>query len=162
MRARLMALAAARALVAGMAVLFASWTPARAAEPLNVVVTIPVLKDLATHVGGPHVRVISLMSGLESEHTYSPKPSDLVAIRKARVLLEIGVGLEVWVDSLVKNSGNPGLLVVTTSRGIALIRDHEPKVGARLTFQESHHSGNPHVWLDPENAKIMMRHITEA
>jgi len=162
MRARLMALAAARALVAGMAVLLASWTPARAAEPLNVVVTIPVLKDLATHVGGPHVRVISLMSGLESEHTYSPKPSDLVAIRKARVLLEIGVGLEVWVASLVKNSGNPGLLVVTTSRGIALIRDHEPKGGARLTFQESHHSGNPHVWLDPENAKIMMRHITEA
>lgn len=134
--------------------------PAGSAEPINVVVTIPVLKDLAEHVGGSRVQVVSLMSGLESEHTYSPKPSDLVAIRKARVLLEVGVGLEVWVSSLIKNAGHPDLLVVTTSKGIALIRDHDSKKG-RLG-ENSHQGGNPHVWLDPENAKIMMRHITEA
>jgi ABC-type Zn uptake system ZnuABC Zn-binding protein ZnuA len=167
MHARRMALAAILALAAGV---FFSRMPAQAAEPpgarpatpLNVVVTIPVLKDLAGRVGGPHVKVVSLMSGLESEHTYSPKPSDLVEIRKARVLLEVGVGLEVWVSALVKNSGNPGLLVVTTSRGIALIREHEPQGVATPMLQDRHRSGNPHVWLDPENAKIMMRHITEA
>lgn len=131
-------------------------------EPLNVVVTIPVLKDLAEQVGGPYVRVVSLMSGLESEHTYSPKPSDVVAIRKARVLLQVGVGLEVWVASLVKNSGNPKLPVVTTSKGIALIRDHDPKGEVARTEHEPRHGGNPHVWLDPENAKVMIRHITEA
>src|SRR2546421_7447968 len=136
--------------------------PSRTTEPFKVVVTIPVLKDLAGRVGGSHVKVVSLMSGLESEHTYSPKPSDLVEIRNARVLLEVGVGLEVWVSSLVKNSGNPGLLVVTTSRGIALIREHEPQGGATPMLQDRHRSANPHVWLDPENAKIMMRHITEA
>lgn len=130
--------------------------------PVNVVVTIPVLKDLAEQVGGSHVRVVSLMSGLESEHTYSPKPSDAVAIRNARVLLQIGVGLEVWVAPLVKNSGNPDLLVVTTSKGIALIRDHEPAGEVTRTQSEPRHDGNPHVWLDPENAKVMMRHITEA
>lgn len=134
----------------------------RTTEPLNVVVTIPVLRDLAERIGKPHVKVVSLMSGLESEHTYSPKPSDLVAIRKARVLLEVGVGLEVWVSSLVRNSGNTGLLVVTTSKGIALIRNHEQKDGVNQTLQDRDHAGNPHVWLDPENAKIMMRHITEA
>lgn len=136
--------------------------PSRTTEPLNVVVTIPVLKDLAERIGTPHVKVVSLMSGLESEHTYSPKPSDLVAIRKARVLLEVGVGLEVWVSSLVRNSGNTGLLVVTTSKGIALIRNHEQNDGVSQTRQDRDHAGNPHVWLDPENAKIMMRHITEA
>ena len=46
-------------------------------EPLDIVVTIPVLKDLTEQVGGPHVRVTSLLSGYENEHTYSPKPSDL-------------------------------------------------------------------------------------
>jgi ABC-type Zn uptake system ZnuABC Zn-binding protein ZnuA len=148
--------------LAALTPLLAAFPAAQAAEPLDVVVTIPVLKDLAEHIGGPHVRVVSLISGLESEHSYSPRPGDLIAVRKAQVLLEVGVGLEVWVASLVKNSGNPGLLVVTTSKGIALIRDHEPKGETRLTAQDDQHSGNPHVWLDPENAKVMMRHIAEA
>jgi zinc/manganese transport system substrate-binding protein/zinc transport system substrate-binding protein/manganese/iron transport system substrate-binding protein len=64
-------------------------------EPLSVVVTIPVLKDLAEQAGGRHVRVISLLKGYENEHTYSPKPSDLVAVRNAQVLFQVGLGLEV-------------------------------------------------------------------
>ncbi len=126
--------------------------------PLPVVATLPVLKDFAEQVGGTHVRVTSLMSGLENEHTYSPKPSDLVAVRSARALLQVGLGLEIWVTALVRNSGNDRLKIVTTSQGIALIRDHE--AGAHASGRTP--AGNPHVWLDPENAKIMMRHITEA
>lgn len=130
-------------------------------EPLNIVVTIPVLKDLTEQVGGPHVRVTSLLSGYENEHTYSPKPSDLVAVRKARLLFEIGIGLEVWVSSLVKNAGSASLRVVTTSKGIALLRDRPDHEGAAQAAEEEER-GNPHVWMDPENATTMMRHITEA
>lgn len=163
-----------RALAASLFVAAGAWFPfvpsasagpaeqSQTTEPLKVVVTIPVLKDWAERIGGPHVKVVSLMSGLESEHTYSPRPNDLVAIRKARVLLEVGVGLEVWVTSLVRNSGNTSLLVVTTSKGIALIRNHEQHDEATKTLQARHQAGNPHVWLDPENAKIMIRHITDA
>jgi ABC-type Zn uptake system ZnuABC Zn-binding protein ZnuA len=132
-------------------------------EPLNIVVTIPVLKDLTEQVGGPHVRVTSLLSGYENEHTYSPKPSDLVAVRKARLLLEIGIGLEVWVSSLVKSAGSPSLRVVTTSQGIGLIRDHGGhRDGAYQGRETIGSGGNPHIWLDPENVAIMLRHITEA
>ena len=132
-------------------------------EPLNIVVTIPVLKDLAQQVGGPHVRVTSLLSGYENEHTYSPKPSDLVAVRKARLLFEVGIGLEIWVSSLVKNAGSRSLRVVTTSQGIGLIRDHAGHRGGTHQEGESTGSGgNPHIWLDPENVAIMLRHITEA
>ena len=130
-------------------------------EPLNIVVTIPVLKDLTEQVGGPHVRVTSLLSGYENEHTYSPKPSDLVAVRKARLLFEVGIGLEVWVSSLVKNAGSPSLRVVTTSKGIALLRDRPDHDGPAHAAEENER-GNPHVWMDPENATTMMRHITEA
>ena len=130
-------------------------------EPLNIVVTIPVLKDLTEQVGGPHVRVTSLLSGYENEHTYSPKPSDLVAVRKARLLFEVGIGLEVWVSSLVKNAGSASLRVVTTSKGIALLRDRPNHDGAAHAAEEEDR-GNPHVWMDPENATTMMRHITEA
>ena len=130
-------------------------------EPINIVVTIPVLKDLTEQVGGRNVRVTSLLSGYENEHTYSPKPSDLVAVRKARLLFEIGIGLEVWVSSLVKNAGSASLRVVTTSKGIALLRDRPDREG-ELHAAEEEEQGNPHIWMDPENATTMMRHITEA
>jgi ABC-type Zn uptake system ZnuABC Zn-binding protein ZnuA len=102
------------------------------------------------------------MTGFESEHTYSPKPSDLIAVRKARVLFEVGVGLEVWVSSLVRNAGNPQLLVVTTSQGIGLLRDHGGFGDSVPTGQPHGAGGNPHVWLDPESAATMVRHVTEA
>ncbi|MDA2912222.1 metal ABC transporter substrate-binding protein, partial [Nitrospiraceae bacterium AH_259_D15_M11_P09] len=79
MRVRAVALAAALTIFGAVFLAFPFCSPASASGPLNVVVTIPVLKDLAIQVGGPHVSVHSLLSGLESEHTYSPKPSDLVA-----------------------------------------------------------------------------------
>ena len=129
--------------------------------PIQIVVTIPVLKDFVEQVGGSHVQVLSLLSGLESEHTYSPKPSDIIAVRKAHLLVEVGVGLEVWVSSLVKNAGSTSLRVITTSKGIALIRDQNRDDGHQAA-DDNVHGGNPHIWLDPENAKIMMRHITEA
>jgi ABC-type Zn uptake system ZnuABC Zn-binding protein ZnuA len=129
-------------------------------EPLSVVVTIPVLKDLAEQAGGRHVRVISLLKGYENEHTYSPKPSDLVAVRNAQVLFQVGLGLEVWVTGLVKGAGRPSLRLVTTSQGIGLIPDdHDPDTGHQ---DRDHERGNPHVWMDPENAVTMMRHVTDA
>lgn len=132
-------------------------------NPINIVVTIPVLKDLAEQVGGPHVQVKSLLSGYENEHTYSPKPTDLVAVRKAQLLFEIGTGLEVWVASLVKNAGSPSLRVVTTSQGVGLIRDHSDLHHNEHQENGEHASGgNPHIWLDPENVAIMLHHITAA
>ncbi|MGQ0556146.1 MAG: metal ABC transporter substrate-binding protein [Nitrospiraceae bacterium] len=145
------------ALLTGFLPPFGTVTDAR--DPIPIVVTIPVLKDLAEQVGGPYVRVTSLLSGYENEHTYSPKPTDLIAVRKARLLLEIGMGLEVWVSSLVKNAGGQSLRVVTTSHGVELIQDDTD------VHEGTHHdgkAGNPHVWLDPENVATMLRHITEA
>jgi ABC-type Zn uptake system ZnuABC Zn-binding protein ZnuA len=142
-----------------------SLCPARAdaRDPINVVVTIPVLKDLTEQVGRSHVRVKSLLSGYENEHTYSPKPTDLVAVRKAQLLFEVGIGLEVWVASLVKTAGSPSLRVITTSKGISVIHDdtghrHGPHEGETVGGA----TGNPHIWLDPDNAVIMLRHITDA
>lgn len=145
------------AVLVGLFPPFSSITEAR--DPIPVVVTIPVLKDLAEQVGGPYVRVTSLLSGYENEHTYSPKPTDLVAVRKARLLLEIGMGLEVWISSLVKNAGGRSLRVITTSQGVELIRDD---ADAREETHDEGEGGNPHIWLDPENVAIMLRHITEA
>ena len=136
---------------------------AEAREPIPIVVTVPVLKDLTEQVGGPWVEVKSLLSGYENEHTYSPKPSDLIAVRKAKLLFEVGLGLEVWVGSLVKNAGSAKLRVVTTSQDVVLLQDSGD------VHDDMHHGahttesvGNPHIWLDPMNVAIMLRHITRA
>lgn len=144
-----------------LAVFLPSQALATSLPPLNVVVTIPVLKDLTQQVGGPYVHVTSLLSGYENEHTYAPKPSDLIAVRKARVLFEVGIGLEVWVSALVKNAGSPSLVVITTSDGIGLIRDHSDQEAPHPGDHQHATSGNPHVWMDPESVATMLRHITE-
>jgi ABC-type Zn uptake system ZnuABC Zn-binding protein ZnuA len=146
------------------------------AEPVPVVATLPVLADFVRAIGGEHVRVKSLITGLESEHTYTPKPSDIQAVREAAVLVKVGLGLEVWVNGLIKNAENPRLIVVDTSRGIPLMRGEDSNGHARETTIERHAredrdglssteehraGGNPHVWLDPENAQAMIRQITD-
>jgi ABC-type Zn uptake system ZnuABC Zn-binding protein ZnuA len=136
------------------------------AEPVPVVATLPVLADFVRAIGGEHVRVKSLITGLESEHTYTPKPSDIQAVREAAVLVKVGLGLEVWVNGLIKNAENPRLIVVDTSRGIPLMRGEDQHGHAAdrgdLPNAEDHRAGgNPHVWLDPENAQAMIRQITD-
>jgi ABC-type Zn uptake system ZnuABC Zn-binding protein ZnuA len=77
------------------------------------------------------------------------------------LLFEIGLGLEVWISSLVRNAGSQTLRVVTTSQGVELIQDDtdaHQQTGRHATDLE----GNPHIWLDPANALIMLRHITDA
>ncbi len=113
------------------------------APSIPVVVTLPVLKTLTEQVGGRHVSVSSLIAGTESEHTYTPRPSDIIAIKNAKMLVKIGLGLETWLDSVIKNAARPNLLTIITSKDIPLIQ------------------GNPHIWLDPEMAKIMTHHITK-
>ena len=144
------------------------WSPlapmvARAEDPVAVVTTIPVLKDLVQQVGQSHVRVVSLLTGLENEHSYSPKPSDLIAVRKARLFVEIGAGLEVWVGGLIRSAGNRELAVVTVSQGIELIdADRVPGQGGSPDLAHGHDAGNPHIWLDPDNAALIVRRITES
>src|SRR5437667_10652 len=91
--------------------------PTGHAASVKVVATLPILKEFAEQVGREHVEVHSLITGLESEHSYSPKPSDLRSLGEAQLLLEVGLGLEVWVGGLVKNAANPQLRVITTSQG---------------------------------------------
>lgn len=155
-----------RVLAAVALVGLASAVPPACAEPLRVVATLPVLADFVRVVGGDAVTVASLITGLESEHTYTPKPSDVEAVRRAAVLVKVGLGLEVWVNGLIANAENPRLIVVDTSRGIGLMRggehDHPDDAEAMPRAEERRSGGNPHVWLDPENAQTMVRHVTDA
>lgn len=125
---------------------------------IRVVATLPFLKEFVERVGGDQVEVISLLTGQESEHVYQPRPRDILAVHHARLLVQVGVGLEVWVDGLIRNAEAPNLTIITTARGIPMIRDAE----AEPSHPAGGREGNPHVWLDPENAKMMLKQITDA
>ncbi len=122
----------------------------------KVVTTLPVLQDYVNQIGRQHVTVTSLISGLENSHSYALKPSDILAVRQADIFITIGAGLEGWAEQLVQNAQNPSLEVVVTSKGISLLRDS----GVTHATEGTHVHGNPHIWLDPENAKSMVRQIT--
>lgn len=146
-------------IIAAFSLLHIAAGPASAEQKIRVVTTLTLLEDFVRNVGGERVEVRSLLSGLESEHTYTPKPSDIVAVKEARILVEVGLGLEIWVASLIKNASNKNLMVVTTSNGVPLLRGKEINSHGD---DHDHPLGNPHIWLDPERAKTMIRHITEA
>lgn len=143
-------------LATALCLLIASSTEAFAGQKIKVVTTLTFLEDFVKNIGGSRVEVKSLLTGLESEHTYTPKPSDIASVRDAKVLVKIGLGLEIWVDSLIKNASNNNLKVITTSSGIPLLRNEEHDAHGHDV-----HAGNPHIWLDPERAKVMIRHITD-
>jgi ABC-type Zn uptake system ZnuABC Zn-binding protein ZnuA len=64
---------------------------------------------------------------------------------------------------LVKNAGSTGLRVITTSQGVELLHDGEDVHDeTHSAVHETEAGGNPHIWLDPVNVGIMLRHITQA
>src|SRR2546427_12591693 len=80
--------------------------PTGHAPSVKVVTTLPMLKEFAEQGGREHVEVQSLITGLESEHSNSPKPSDLRSLSQAHLLLEVGFGPEVWASGLVMSAAN--------------------------------------------------------
>ena len=148
-------------LFSGLLLLQGSTVAASPGEPIKVVTTLTVLKDFVKQVGKERVEVINLLSGLENQHTYTPSPSDILAIQRADMLVKVGLGLEAWTDNLIANAQNPDLVIVTTSAGVPLIKESNDHESEEISSRDAHHVGNPHVWLDPENAKIMIQHITQ-
>ncbi|MCX6843335.1 MAG: metal ABC transporter substrate-binding protein, partial [candidate division WOR-3 bacterium] len=151
--------------------------PPKASKQVRIVTTIGVLADWARQVGGDRVEVTSLLSGNESPHTYEIKPADVKTVADARILFRVGLGLEEWLDPAIENSGNKRLVIVDAAAGITdIIVDagHQSKSEARdqklevrtpepppLTPRPSSTpaSGNPHIWLDPEYAKVGIENL---
>jgi len=131
--------------------------PVADGEVTKVVTTLPVLKDFVQQVGGNRISVISLLDGIQSEEAYKPEPKDVLVVGEARMLVEIGLGSAKWVNGLIKNANNPRLLVVSTSKGIPLLKNRD-RINDPSNFRKL---GDPHIWLDPEIAKLMVRQITE-
>jgi ABC-type Zn uptake system ZnuABC Zn-binding protein ZnuA len=129
-------------------------TPAPDTDKVKVAVSITPLADLAQQVGGEHVTVITLVPPTASPHTYEPTPAQVKEVAEANILALVGLGFEFWAEDVIESAANPDLIVVYTSEGIEVIHDeHE---------HEGHEVGNPHIWLNPRNAMVQVRHLRDA
>jgi zinc/manganese transport system substrate-binding protein len=137
---------------------------AGAAAKLNVVATTPDLAALAREIGGDAVEVKALAKPTEDPHFVDAKPSHIVTLNRADVLIEGGAELELgWLPPLLESARNdriapgaPGRIVAST--GIAMLE-------IPATFDRSkgdvHPYGNPHFLLDPLNAKIVAAQMAD-
>jgi zinc/manganese transport system substrate-binding protein len=135
-----------------------------AAKKLNVVATTPDLAAIAREIGGDAVVVTALAKPTEDPHFVDAKPSHLVTLNRADVLIEGGAELELgWLPPLLDNARNdkiaagaPGRIVA--SQGIRMLE-------VPATFDRSkgdvHSLGNPHFVVDPVDAKIVAAEIAD-
>ena len=151
-------LSAAVALLIGAA-------PVRAAGSLNVVTTTEDLAAIAREVAGDKARVESLSRGYQDPHYVEAKPSFVLKLNKADLLIAVGRELEIgWLPPLITQARNakiqPGADGYLDASLTARILEM-PTGQLTRAMGDVHPSGNPHFWLDPENGKRVAKEVAE-
>jgi len=133
----------------------------RAEEPartkkLKVITTLFPLYDMAKSIGADKAEVSLLLPPGVEAHSFEPKPSDIVKINEADVFVYTGKFMEPWAEDVIKGAVNKNLIVVDASRGTKMIP------GVFHDADEPAGSLDPHIWLDFDNAKIIVKNIMQA
>ena len=133
------------------------------AAALTVVTTTTDLAAIATEVGGDKVTVTSLAKGYQDPHFVEAKPSFVLLLNKAQLLVVVGKELEIgWLPPLITQSRNPRIQpgaegYLDASQGARIL--DLPSGAVTRAMGDVHPEGNPHYWLDPENGGRIARSI---
>ncbi len=133
---------------------------ATAVAQVRVVASTSDLAYFAREIGGELVEVESIARPSADIHFVEVRPSYMVKVRKADVVLKIGLELDQWMDQIIGGSRNSRLIVVDCSKHIQPMEVPDFKVDAR--HGDIHRYGNPHYWLTPVNAGPITDAIVEA
>lgn len=120
---------------------------------IGVVVTIGPQEEFAKRVGGDKVNVTVMVPSGADPHTYEPLPNQMKQVEDAELYFQVGSDIEfeqTWMEKLA--AMNPQMEVVNTSEGIELIPN----------TAEDEEGSDPHVWVSPRNAKIMVENMYES
>lgn len=133
---------------------------------LRVVTTFLPITLFTRAVAGDCATVTALVPANSGPHDFQAKPGDLAMLRRARLLVKNGLGMESFLDKLITAAGNPRLTVIDSSRGIATLEfspgnanhhhgfggSHRRDHGRAEDHGHDHSAENPHIWLDPLRA----------
>lgn len=128
---------------------------------LRVVTTLLDYASIAKAIGGDRVDVQAIVRGEQDAHFIRPKPSFVSMVRRADVLVDTGLDLEMWLPTVIDKSGNihvrsgqPGY--VAAAAGLHLLE--KPKTFSRIEGGV-HIYGNPHITCSPVNMRTVARNI---
>ncbi len=139
--------------------------PAFAQSKLNIVTTTEDLAAIGREVGGDHVTIESMARGYQDPHFVEAKPSFILKLQKADLLIAVGRELEIgWLPPLVQQSRNGkiqpgGAAYLDASLGAQILE--VPAGQITRAMGDVHPLGNPHYWLDPENGKKIAKEIAD-
>ena len=136
---------------------------AHAQGKVNVVTATEDLASIAAEVGGDKIAVDSIAKGYQDPHFVEAKPSFILKLQRADLLIVVGRELEIgWLPPLINQSrnakvqpGGPGYLDASLQARILDL----PTGQITRAKGDVHPLGNPHYWLDPENGKIIAKSI---
>jgi zinc/manganese transport system substrate-binding protein len=135
--------------------------PQVARAQLKVVTSTTDLYDIARAVGGDKVKAVHISEGYQDPHFVEAKPSFILQLRDADVFAFVGLDLEIgWMPLLLEGARNPKIMLggpgyVDVSRAIPVL--DVPSGNVDRSMGDVHPLGNPHYWLDPENARRIAR-----
>src|SRR4051812_49810058 len=128
--------------------------PAWAQGKLNVVTTTEDLAAIAREVGGDRVTVESIARGYQDPHFVEAKPSFILKLQKADILILVGRELEIgWLPPLIQQSRNSKVQVGAEGYLDASLQARileMPQGQVTRAEGDVHPQGNPHYWMDPE------------
>ena len=141
-----------------LSVCMSAWA---AEKPLQVVATLPDYANIAERIGGDRVQVQAIVHGEQDAHYIRPKPSFVAMVRRADVLIDTGLDLEMWLPTVIDKSGNSKVRsgqvgYVAVSKGVELLE--KPQVVSRIEGGV-HLYGNPHITCSPVNMRVVARNI---
>ena len=124
--------------------------PSDSGKP-EVLTTFTVLADLARNVAGDRLTVQSIVKPGSEIHGYQPTPSDIERASQADLIVENGLGLELWARKFTANAGN--IPTLTLSEGM------DP-----LLIEEDAYAGkpNPHAWMSPQRTMAYVDQLEQA
>lgn len=137
--------------------------PAVARAQVNVVTTTEDLAAIAREVGGDRARIEAIAKGYQDPHFVEAKPSFILKLQRADVLIVVGRDLEIgWLSPLITQSRNAKIQVnaagyLDASLKVRILEIPQGQITRAMG--DVHPLGNPHYWLDPENGKIVAREI---
>lgn len=130
----------------------------QAGKKLDVVTTLPSLASITENIGGDQVKVYSITRGVQDAHYVEAKPSYMLKLNKADLLIYSGLELEIgWLPLLIQGARNQK--VVVGARGnlnasLALPEQgilEKPRGEVDRSMGDVHPAGNPHYLLNPHN-----------
>ena len=136
---------------------------AHAQGRLNVVTSTEDLASLAAEVGGDRISVESIAKGYQDPHFVEAKPSFILRLQRADLLIVVGKELEIgWLPPLITQSRNAKVQVSAAGYLDASLQAKIldlPTEQVTRAMGDVHPFGNPHYWLDPENGKLIAKSI---